>query len=169
MTCAALGHPGGSFSESEFLAVLFQYALRFDPSDPRWPMRDVFYLSKCHACPALCSVLALYGWTGPSNLRDAIVAVEREAPALMRGGADPGLAVAVVWGAKLAWTRGSAVKIAETGEPVTDASVFEAAPWSAPAAPACGSSPSSQTRVCSTASCAIGRTAVAGWGSFRIP
>lgn len=23
MTCAALGHPGGSFSESEFLAVLY--------------------------------------------------------------------------------------------------------------------------------------------------
>ena len=52
MTCAGLGHPGGSFSEAEFLAVLFNYVLRFDAGDPDWPMRDVFYLSKGHACPA---------------------------------------------------------------------------------------------------------------------
>ena len=68
MTCGALGHPGGSFSEAEFLAVLFEYALRFDPSRPGWPMRDVFYLSKCHACPALYSVLALFGYFGVREL-----------------------------------------------------------------------------------------------------
>jgi transketolase len=62
MTCAALGHPGGSFSEAEFLAVLFNYALRYDPRNPKWPMRDVFYLSKCHACPGLYSVLAVAGY-----------------------------------------------------------------------------------------------------------
>jgi len=62
MTCAALGHPGGSFSETEFLAVLYNYALRFDAGNPKWPMRDVFYLSKCHACPALYAVLALFGY-----------------------------------------------------------------------------------------------------------
>lgn len=60
MTCGALGHPGGSFSEAECLAVLFNYVLRFDPQDPKWPMRDVFYLSKCHAAPALYTVLALH-------------------------------------------------------------------------------------------------------------
>ena len=60
MTCAALGHPGGSFSEAEFLAVLFNYALRFNPKDPQWPMRDVFYLSKCHSAPALYAALALH-------------------------------------------------------------------------------------------------------------
>jgi len=62
MTCAALGHPGGSFSEVETLAVLFNYVLRFDPKNSKWPERDVFYLSKCHACPALYSVLALFGY-----------------------------------------------------------------------------------------------------------
>jgi transketolase len=62
MTCAALGHPGGSFSEAECLAVLFNYVLRFDPQDPHWPMRDVFYLSKCHAAPALYTALALHGY-----------------------------------------------------------------------------------------------------------
>jgi transketolase len=62
MTCGALGHPGGSFSEAECLAVLFNYVLRFDPKDPKWPMRDVFYLSKCHAAPALYAALALHGY-----------------------------------------------------------------------------------------------------------
>ena len=62
MTCGALGHPGGSFSEAEFLAVLFNHVLRFDGGDPEWRMRDVFYLSKAHACPALYTVLALFGY-----------------------------------------------------------------------------------------------------------
>jgi len=62
MTCGALGHPGGSFSEADMLAVMYDYVLRFDPQDPHWPQRDVFYLSKCHACPALYVVLALFGY-----------------------------------------------------------------------------------------------------------
>ena len=62
MTCAALGHPGGSFSEAELLATMYNYVLRYDPSDPRWPMRDIFYLSKCHACPGLYSALAIAGY-----------------------------------------------------------------------------------------------------------
>ncbi len=62
MTCAGLGHPGGSFSETELLAVLFNYVIQFDASDPDWGMRDVFYLSKGHACPAVYTVLALFGY-----------------------------------------------------------------------------------------------------------
>lgn len=62
MTCAGLGHPGGSFSEAELLAVMYNYVLRFDPRDPKWAMRDVFYLSKCHACPGLYVALALFGY-----------------------------------------------------------------------------------------------------------
>lgn len=62
MTCAALGHPGGSFSEAEFLAALYNYQLRFRPGQPDWDRRDVFYLSKCHACPSLYTVLALFGY-----------------------------------------------------------------------------------------------------------
>ncbi len=69
MTCGQLGHPGGSFSEAEMLAVLFNYVLRFNPSDPSWDMRDVFYLSKCHACPSLYAVLALFGYFGIQELR----------------------------------------------------------------------------------------------------
>ena len=39
MTCAALGHPGGSFSEAEFLAVLYNYVLRYDAKHPAWADR----------------------------------------------------------------------------------------------------------------------------------
>jgi len=59
MTCAELGHPGGSLSEAEIISSLFNYALRFDHKNPRWDMRDVFYLSKCHACPGVYALLAL--------------------------------------------------------------------------------------------------------------
>jgi len=69
MTCAGLGHPGGSFSEAEALAVLFGYGMRFDPADPRWALRDVFYLSKCHTAPALYAVLALCGFFPLAGLR----------------------------------------------------------------------------------------------------
>lgn len=62
MTCGSLGHPGGSLSEADFLAVLYNYALRHRPEDPNWDMRDVFYFSKCHACPSLYAELALFGY-----------------------------------------------------------------------------------------------------------
>ncbi|OHB77801.1 MAG: hypothetical protein A2Z25_15410 [Planctomycetes bacterium RBG_16_55_9] len=68
MTCAALGHPGGSFSEAELLAVMYNYVLRYDSQEPKWPGRDVFYLSKCHACPGLYSALALVGYFPISDL-----------------------------------------------------------------------------------------------------
>ncbi len=69
MTCGALGHPGGSLSEAEFLAVLYNYVLRFDPARPDWAMRDIFYLSKCHACPGLYSTLALFGYFPLTDLK----------------------------------------------------------------------------------------------------
>ncbi|MEI8188538.1 MAG: transketolase [candidate division NC10 bacterium] len=69
MTCAGLGHPGGSFSEAEFLAVLYNYALRHDPRDSKWAMRDIFYLSKCHACPGHYTALALFGYFPLADLK----------------------------------------------------------------------------------------------------
>jgi len=69
MTCAGLGHPGGSFSEADTLAVLYNYVLRFDATNPRWPMRDIFYLSKCHACPGHYAALALAGYFPLKDLK----------------------------------------------------------------------------------------------------
>jgi len=69
MTCAALGHPGGSLSEAEILAVLYNDVLRYDPTNPGWPLRDVFYLSKCHACPGHYAILALSGYFPIKDLK----------------------------------------------------------------------------------------------------
>lgn len=62
MICGSLGHPGGSFSEAELLAVMYNYVLRYDPDEPSWSHRDVFYLSKGHACPGLYAALAIAGY-----------------------------------------------------------------------------------------------------------
>lgn len=69
MTCGSLGHPGGSLSEAELLAVLFNYVISFDANNKDWKKRDVLYLSKCHACPALYTTLALFGYFDIEELK----------------------------------------------------------------------------------------------------
>lgn len=59
---ARLGHPGGDLSAADILAVLFSAVLRVDPSNPRWPDRDRFILSKGHCSAALYATLALRGF-----------------------------------------------------------------------------------------------------------
>ncbi|MDD5656058.1 MAG: transketolase [Elusimicrobia bacterium] len=62
ITAAGSGHPGGSLSIIDFLAVLYSKHLRHDPRRPDWPDRDRFVLSKGHAAPALYAVLARHGY-----------------------------------------------------------------------------------------------------------
>lgn len=59
---AGSGHPGGSLSVVEVLVSLYFARMRHNPSDPYWPERDRFVLSKGHAAPALYSVLSLCGY-----------------------------------------------------------------------------------------------------------
>ncbi len=59
---AGSGHPGGSLSSADIVAALFFRYMRHDPSDPQWPERDRFVLSKGHCCPVLYSVLSLCGY-----------------------------------------------------------------------------------------------------------
>ena len=54
---AGSGHLGGSYSEAEILAVLFNKFLKMDPSNPNWTERDRFILSKGHANPGLYAIL----------------------------------------------------------------------------------------------------------------
>src|SRR5437016_3798869 len=70
MTGAAKsGHPGGSLSAVEILVTLFfGGVLRHDPTNPKWPERDRFILSKGHACPVLYSVFAEAGYTPKDQL-----------------------------------------------------------------------------------------------------
>ena len=68
ITAAKSGHPGGSLSAVEVLVTLFFDVLRHDPTNPHWPDRDRFILSKGHACPVLYSVMAQCGYTPVDQL-----------------------------------------------------------------------------------------------------
>ncbi|MBI4377614.1 MAG: transketolase [Nitrospinae bacterium] len=59
---AGSGHPGGSLSCADIIAVLYFHEMRIDPKEPGWQDRDRFILSKGHACPAWYSALALRGY-----------------------------------------------------------------------------------------------------------
>lgn len=64
MTSAAgSGHPGGSLSSADLLAVLyFGDVMRHDPENPGWEDRDRFVLSKGHVAPVLYAALAESGY-----------------------------------------------------------------------------------------------------------
>ncbi len=63
LTEAGSGHPGGSLSIVEILVSLyFGQILQHDPKNPKWNQRDIFLLSKGHACPALYACLAHCGY-----------------------------------------------------------------------------------------------------------
>ena len=65
---AGSGHSGGSLSAVEILATLYGAELRVDPTNPEWPDRDRFILSKGHAAPALYAALARRGFFPESEL-----------------------------------------------------------------------------------------------------
>jgi transketolase len=65
---AGLGHIGGDFSVTDILTTLFALVLNVDPSEPDWPERDHFILSKGHCAAALYSTLANTGFFSPSEL-----------------------------------------------------------------------------------------------------
>ncbi len=70
MTClAASGHPGGSLSAADVLAVLYFHHMRHDPKNPKWEGRDRFVLSKGHACPVLYAALAEAGYFDREHLK----------------------------------------------------------------------------------------------------
>ncbi len=60
---AGSGHPGGSLSAADVVAVLYAGGvLRHDPANPGDPARDRFILSKGHAAPVLYAALAEQGY-----------------------------------------------------------------------------------------------------------
>ena len=65
---AQSGHPGGSLSEADILAVLYFYKLRIDTKKPHWKDRDRFILSKGHASPAYYVTLAIKGFYNKKEL-----------------------------------------------------------------------------------------------------
>ncbi len=65
---AGSGHPGGSLSAVEIMVSLFYERMRHDSSNPAWPERDRFILSKGHAAPVLYAVLAMQGYFPEDDL-----------------------------------------------------------------------------------------------------
>lgn len=59
---AQSGHPGGSLSCSDILAVLYFNQMNIDPKKPNAKGRDRFILSKGHCAPALYGTLARKGY-----------------------------------------------------------------------------------------------------------
>lgn len=56
------GHPGGSLSAADIMAVLFFNKMKIDPKRPDWPERDRFILSKGHASALLYAALSRRGF-----------------------------------------------------------------------------------------------------------
>ncbi len=65
---AGSGHPGGSLSAADIVATLYFGVMRHDPTQPDWPQRDRFVLSKGHAAPVLYAALAESGYFGREHL-----------------------------------------------------------------------------------------------------
>lgn len=65
---AGNGHPGGSLSVIDMLAVLYWKYLKHDPKNPGWEERDRLILSKGHACPALYAAMAYRGYFPKEDL-----------------------------------------------------------------------------------------------------
>lgn len=66
---AKSGHPGGSLSAVEILVTLYWDVMRHDPTNPKWPARDRFILSKGHAAPVLYAVMAECGYCPVDQLK----------------------------------------------------------------------------------------------------
>ncbi len=62
VTAAQSGHPGGSLSIADVMALLYYVEMKVDPASPKKADRDRFVLSKGHAAPALYATLASKGY-----------------------------------------------------------------------------------------------------------
>ncbi len=62
------GHLGGSCSIADVVTALYFYKMRHNPSDPLWPDRDRFLLSKGHAALVQYAALAECGYFPKSEL-----------------------------------------------------------------------------------------------------
>jgi transketolase len=68
-TRAGSGHPSSSWSAVEIVvALFFGDVMRYRATDPEWPERDRFIMSKGHAAPLLYATLAHAGYFDRSEL-----------------------------------------------------------------------------------------------------
>ena len=63
------GHPGGSLSIADIMAVLYFDEMNIDNENPNWEDRDRLVLSKGHCSPALYAALAYRGYFPVEDLK----------------------------------------------------------------------------------------------------
>jgi transketolase len=68
LAVAKSGHLDSSRSAADIVTALYYRVLRHDPSNPKWPERDRFVLSKGHAAPIQYAALAEHGYFPPKDL-----------------------------------------------------------------------------------------------------
>lgn len=68
LAASASGHPGGSLSATDVLAVLYSRHMHVRSDEPNWADRDRFVLSKGHAAPALYAILSEMGFIPEEEL-----------------------------------------------------------------------------------------------------
>ena len=66
---AGSGHPGGSLSIADIMAVLYFNELNINEKNPKWEERDRLVLSKGHCVAALYAALALRGYFDIEELK----------------------------------------------------------------------------------------------------
>lgn len=67
---AKSGHPGGSLSIADIMAVLYFNEMNIDEKNPKWEERDRFILSKGHCAPALYAALCEKGFFKREELKN---------------------------------------------------------------------------------------------------
>lgn len=70
VTAAKSGHPGGSLSIADLMALLYYVEMNVDPKNPKDGNCDRFVLSKGHAAPALYATLAEKGFFDKGELEN---------------------------------------------------------------------------------------------------
>lgn len=68
VTKSGSSHIASALSIADIVAVLYADVMSIRPSDPDWPMRDRFILSKGHACSIVYAALAEAGFYDPAEL-----------------------------------------------------------------------------------------------------
>ena len=90
LTRAGSGHPGGTLSLAEVMAVLyFGGVLRYDAQNPAWTNRDRLVLSEGHMAPILYCALAEAGFKGWSL--EALMSLRKNPDVIAQGHTTRGL------------------------------------------------------------------------------
>jgi transketolase len=90
---AGCGHPGAPMGLARPAFELWDHHLRFDPSDPQWPLRDRFVLSAGHASMLLYSLLHLFHYDLPMEQLESFRQLHSKTPGHPEFGETPGVEV----------------------------------------------------------------------------